>query len=206
MCEIFSLIGSSIRESSGITSSVATPTGIGIAMPKENIPSIYDFIKSKKLQDDYNDEMVRQTWKYQKKYGFETKNEPKQEFWNVEADAFKHTFGSADLYFKYGDFGSLSGGIYHEWKQHKNPQGEWNMDSWNNNQGREIAKEMSKEYDLSKLSTEQRNDILADKIMQRMRSGQIITHPNDNRVYKGSIEKNVFSIQNFLEAKGIKKP
>lgn len=178
--------------------------GLGIPTVKENVPNIYDFIRSKKLQNDYNDEMVRQTWKYQKKYRFETKNELKKEFWNVEADAFKHTFGSADLYFKYGDAFSTIGGIYHEWNQDDNPQDEWNMDSWNNNQGREIAKEMAKEYDLSKLSTEQRNDILADKIMQRMRSGQLITHPDDNRIYKGGIEKNVFSFQNFLEAKGLK--
>jgi len=34
----------------------------------------------------------------------------------------------------------------HEWETKNNPQGEWNLDSWNNHQGREIAKEIKQEY------------------------------------------------------------
>ncbi len=180
--------------------------GLGIPLIQGDFPNIYDFIKSKDLQTNYNNEMVKQTWKYQKKYGFETNPKIGQEFWNVEADAFKHTFGSADLFLKYGKTWSFMSGIAHEWQQHKNPSNEWNMDSWNNSQGRQIATEMIREYgdNLSTISAEQRNDIIAEKVIQRMRNGQLITHPDDNRIYKGVIEKNIFTFQNLLEAVGIK--
>ena len=41
------------------------------------------------------------------------------------------------------------------------------MDSWNNNKGREIAKEIKKEYGKSfyNLYKQQRDDIIAEKIM-----------------------------------------
>ncbi len=146
---------------------------------------------NKGLQAAFNDEMVRKTQYYQKKFGFEIRNKKGNEFWNNEADAFKHTFGSAELYFKYGEWGSLLGGIYHEWQTPKNPQGEWNMDFWNNNQGREIAKEILKEYGNRFMTFPQqyRDDIIASKVMQRMRRGELITHPDDKRIYKGWIEK-----------------
>ena len=31
--------------------------------------------------------------------------------WNNEADAFKHAFGSAEMFFNIGNLGSLAGGI-----------------------------------------------------------------------------------------------
>ncbi len=68
-----------------------------------NFKNAYKFIKSKQAQTDYNNEIVNKTWHYQKKFGFETSTRQGHEFWNNEADAFKHTFLSADLYFKYGD-------------------------------------------------------------------------------------------------------
>ncbi|MBQ3641148.1 hypothetical protein II906_04375 [bacterium] len=114
----------------------------------------------------------------------------------------------ADVYLKYGNVVSKTAGIGHEWEQYKNPPEEWNMDSWNNNQGIEIAKEMIRDYgdSLSTISPEQRNDIIADKVMQRMRSGQLITHPTELRYYKAGVEKNIFSFQRFLEKYGLKKP
>ena len=94
------------------------------------------------------------------------------------------------MYFKYGDKWSTAAGIYHEHENIKNPFNEWNMDSWNNDQGRQIAKEMEKEYGskLKQMSQKQIDDIIAEKIMQRMRSGQLITHLNDKRLYKRGIE------------------
>ncbi len=155
-----------------------------------NFKNAYKFIKSKQAQTDYNNEIVNKTWHYQKKFGFETSTRQGHEFWNNEADAFKHTFLSADLYFKYGDIGSTVLGIGHELQTPSNPQGEWNMDSWNNNQGREIAREIQKEYgdNFMKLSQQQRDDIIATKVMDKMRSGQLITHPNDSRKYYGITE------------------
>ena len=105
------------------------------------------------------------------------------------------------MYFKYGNVGSLGGGIMHEWKQSNNPLGEWNMDSWNNQQGREIAREIQKEYGdkFMHLPQQQRDDIIAGKIMYRMRNGQLITNPNDQRKYKGFIENFVNDLKNIQE-------
>ena len=65
------------------------------------------------------------------------------------------------------------------------------MDSWNNNQGREIAREIQKEYgdNFMKLSQQQRDDIIAVKVMQKMKDGQLITNPSDNRKFNGFFEK-----------------
>ena len=62
----------------------------------------YNFYKNKELQKEFNDKLVQKTGYYQKKFGFETNPRKGHEFWNVEADAFKHTFGSAEMYIKYG--------------------------------------------------------------------------------------------------------
>ena len=155
------------------------------------INDIYNMATNKQKQNEYNDEMVRKTWHYKKKYGFETSPRQGHEFWNNEADAFKHAFGSAEMFFKYGNIGSLVGGIYHENQTPNNPREEWNMDSWNNSKGREIAKEIQKEYgkNFSKLSKKQQDDIIAEKIMQKMKDGQLITYPDDSRKFNGFFEK-----------------
>ena len=66
----------------------------------------YKFYKNKNAQKQFNDELVQKTGYYQKKFGFETSPRQGHEFWNNEADAFKHAFIGADMYFKYGDKGS----------------------------------------------------------------------------------------------------
>lgn len=107
--------------------------------------------------------------------------------WNVEADAFKHAFGAADTTLKEGNLSSWAKGIYHELQTPNNPQGEKNMDSWNNNQGRRIAEELKKEYGtkLESFSAKQMDDLIAAKVMQRMKKGELITHPSDKRKYTG---------------------
>ena len=73
-----------------------------------------------------------------------------------------------------GYLGSLIGDIYHEFKTKNNPYGEWNMDSWNNNEGRKIADEIKKE----------------------MRNGELITHPSDERKFKGVLETLFYRLTN----------
>lgn len=105
------------------------------------------------------------------------------------------------MYIKYGDGWSTLFDIGHEYQTPHNPQGEWNMDSWNNHQGREIAKEIQKEYgdNFMKLSQQQRDDIIAVKVMDRMRNGQLITNPNDKRKYTGLTENIVNGIKKMQE-------
>ena len=163
----------------------------------------YNFYKNKELQKEFNDKLVQKTGYYQKKFGFETNPRKGHEFWNVEADAFKHAFGSTEMYLKYGNVWSTAFDIGHEYRTPHNPQGEWNMDSWNNNQGREIAREIQKEYgdNFMKLSQQQRNDIIAVKVMNRMRNGQLITNPNDRRKYTGIAENFVNGLKSIQESK-----
>ena len=105
------------------------------------------------------------------------------------------------MYLKYGNVWSTAFNIGHEYQTPHNPQGEWNMDSWNNNQGREIAKEIQKEYGnkFDTLSQQQRDDIIATKVMARMRSGQLIISPTDKRQYKGEVENLVNGLKNLKE-------
>lgn len=163
----------------------------------EELNQITNMANNKQVRNNFNNEMVNKTWQYQKKYGFETSPRQGHEFWNNEADAFKHAFGSAEMFFNMGKWGSLAGGIYHENETPNNPQGEWNMDSWNNNQGREIAKDILKQYgnQVYKMSDKQRSDLIAEKIMEKMRSGKLITKPDDPRKYDGKVENIINEIK-----------
>lgn len=135
---------------------------------------------------------------YQKRYNFELNPDNSHRTWNVEADVFKHSFMSADLALKGGNLASTAIGIYHESQTPSNPKGEWNMDSWNNSRGRNIANEIRKEYGIKfyTLSQQEKDDIIADKVMKKMYSGELITHPGDNRQFKGPIETFVNQVSN----------
>ncbi len=136
----------------------------------DEIKKVLDMYNSQTKRKEFNEEMVRKTWEYQKKFGFETSPRQGHEFWNNEADAFKHAFGSADMALDMGQLGSIIGGIYHEKQTKNNPYGEWNMDSWNNNEGRKIAEEIKKEYgkNFAKLSDKEKDAIIAAKVMMKM--------------------------------------
>lgn len=148
----------------------------------------------KKQQSDYSQKLDEKTMKYQRKFNFELNPLEGHRTWNVEADAFKHAYMGADLALNKGQIGSLAAGIFHENQTKNNPPGEWNMDSWNNAEGRKIAKEMKEEYGnkLKSLPEEHRDAVIASKIMLKMRNGELITNPNDSRQYKGFWE-NVFN-------------
>ena len=139
-----------------------------------------------KIKKEYNDLIYKKTKEYQKIYNFDI-GTGRHDTWNNEADAFKHAFMSADLSLKYTNIGSLILGNYHEIETNNNPKNEKNMDKWNNAQGREIAKELVKEYGnkLKNFSEQQKDDLIAKKVMQRMKSGKLITTPNDKRTYTG---------------------
>lgn len=157
---------------------------------RQEIQGVYEMSQSKEKRKAFNDEMVNKTWQYQKEYGFEVSPRKGHEFWNNQADAFKHAFGSAQMSSDFGLWGSLAGGIDHENRLARNPKNEWNMDSWNNHQGREIYKEIQKEYGNSfeKFTQQERDNIIAAKVMSRMKNGQLITNPNDSRTFGGFIE------------------
>lgn len=163
---------------------------------KDEITQFYNIATSQNKQNEFNEEMVQKTRYYQQKYGFETNLRKGHEFWNVEADAFKHTFGSAKMYFDMGEIGSILGGISHE-DFDNNPENEWNMDSWNNEKGRQIGKEIKKEYGKKfyDFSPQKQDDIIAEKVMQKMRNGELITTPNDKRKFQGNLERKIYDLK-----------
>ena len=134
----------------------------------------------------YNNEIYAKTKKYQKIYGFEI-GTGEHDTWNNEADAFKHTFMQADLVIKLGVTGSKLAGDWHELDGRLNnqPKSEENMDKWNNAVGREIGEEIKQEIKNKNYSNEEIDDLIAKKVMERMRAGKLITHPSDKRKYTG---------------------
>lgn len=75
----------------------------------DKIKNFKEMVTDQSKRNEFNNEMVRKTWEYQKKFGFETSPRQGHEFWNNEADAFKHAFGSADMGLDMGYLGSLIG-------------------------------------------------------------------------------------------------
>ena len=147
---------------------------------KENF---IDFAIKEQKTKEYNNEIVNKTLHYQKKFGFETSPRQGHEFWNNEADAFKHTFMGADLSLKYGSQGSLWAGMYHEYQTPNNPPREWNMDSWNNHQGIEIAKEIeNRKVDImvGKLSP---GIMITDFVVNAFRDKKIELSKKNKQVY-----------------------
>jgi len=147
-------------------------------------------LEDTKIVKDFKDEMFNKTMYYQKIYGFETNKENKEHAtWNNEADAFKHAFMQAVGSLKY----STPIAQFMAWRHEQNgnrdngqPRGEENMDNWNNRAGRDIAEEVKRIKDNfgGKLSEKQIYDIVAAKVVERMRKGHLITHPSDKRKYK----------------------
>lgn len=151
----------------------------------EKTQDLIDFITNPQRNKDFNAEIDRKTKHYQKIYGFDISSDPNHPTWNNEADAFKHAFMQAVLSRRYNDFISNSAGLFHEYQnlKSKNPKDETNMDIWNNNVGRDIANEVKDELKLLKgpISENQIEDMYAKKIMERMKAGDLITTPKDER-------------------------
>ena len=134
----------------------------------------------------YSSYIFDETTKYQKKYDFEI-GTGTHATWNNEADAFKHTYMQAQLALWTGKHIAKALGDRHE-KDGNTKMGqskdEENMDKWNNAQGREIAEEIIREYGVSAtIPSEKINNIIAQKVMERMNNGKLITKPEDKRIY-----------------------
>ena len=135
-------------------------------------------------KNKFTDEMINDTIKYQRKYGFEIGENDSA--WNNESDAFRHAYMQAILLQRYNLLAKNLGN-WHETMGNLNNQDpkEYNMDSWNNNQGLEIFKEIQKEYPYFKYkSEEQQKDIIAKKVVQRMKKGLLITNLEDSRKFQ----------------------
>ena len=137
-------------------------------------------MKKDSIGNKYSQELYAKTKYYQKRYGFKLESLDGDTH-NNEADAFKHTFGAADIALK--TCSGMSKGItdFHELQQKNNPSYEENMDKWNNYEGRKIAEEIRKDYSQESIKilikTGQMDDIIAERVMIKMRAGKLITNP-----------------------------
>ena len=140
----------------------------------------------KNPKEAFSNKMTNKTIKYQRKYKFEIGEN--NSTWNNEADAFKHTYMQAYLSLRTTEQIAKIIGDDHEKKggDRGQPSGEENMDKWNNQQGREIANEIIKEYGIiaKTYNDDKLGDIIAEKINQRMKEGKLITNPNDKRKFE----------------------
>ena len=155
----------------------------------------------------YSKEIYAKTKKYQKVFNFEI-GEGVHDTWNNEADAFKHTFASADMAIKLGS--SVSKGVcdFHEFRPAKNPANEKNMDKWNNYQGRIIAQAIKTKYSplerIELIKSGKMDDIIADMVMRKMKNGELITNPEkDNRRFpEKDLREKLFDLKNRVFYKG----
>lgn len=142
----------------------------------------FDYNKNK---DEFTKEIINDTLKYQKKYGFKIGGNNSAH--NNEADAFRHAYMQSLLNQKYGFMKTKLGSTAHEWKGRITGQDpkEYNMDMWNNQQGQQIYNEIRREYpQFNKLSEQQQKDIIAQKVVKRMKEGKLITGLDDSRKFQ----------------------
>ena len=142
-----------------------------------------EYFKNK--EKEFTKEMIGDTLKYQKKYGFKLGENNSAH--NNESDAFRHTYMQSILAQRYSPYLGKKASEFHEWQGTHNNQDlrEANMDLWNNQQGQQIYNEIRREYpNFNKLSQQQQKDIIAGKVVQRMREGKLITGLEDPRKFQ----------------------
>lgn len=140
---------------------------------------VLDFPLIRDFKEHYRSLIVSNTRYYQKKYGFQMNSMKGHDTWNVEADGFKHTFGSAYLALKLNPTISNYLGTKHETSGSDNPNNEKNMDLNNNKVGRQVALEIKSECkNWNKLSQRELNDLIAAKVWQKMNEGKVILTPS----------------------------
>ena len=136
----------------------------------------------KKLYETLNNEekeyILKKAMEYQKILNIENEGGG----WNDTTDGFRHAWGSAYLALKYNDLISNAATSAYEFMEHSyQPQEEKEMDIWNNKIGREIAKELSKEYkDIDKTFTWQSiEDLIAVKALEKIENNELMTSTAD---------------------------
>ena len=136
-----------------------------------------------------NQAVLEATYKAQKRYGFKI-GTGEHATWNNEADAFKHAYMQWYLadkgllnVVKGNSFAKLLGD-QHERETPNAPVGERNMDLWNNAIGREIYYELKNMSSYDILDENEKEKLVAKKIVEKMKAGEMITTPVDKRKFE----------------------
>ncbi len=138
---------------------------------------------------------------YGYKYNLKTNPIETEKGHNDEVDAFRHAYMQAHMTLEYGkDVAKVIGDIYERWGDYTEGQNsiERNMDLWNNEIGRQIGEEIKKETShLQDLTTQKMyEDMIADKIYQRIQNGDMITQPKiDKRIFKENGQATGYAVQ-----------
>ena len=150
----------------------------------------------KKLYETLDNEekkyILRKAMEYQKILNIENEGGG----WNDATDSFRHAWGSAYLALKYNDLiSNASTSAYEFMERSYQPQEEKEMDVWNNKIGREIAKELNKEYkDIDKTFNWQSiEDLIAVKALEKIENNELITTTTDSKnsnLLQGYVEYN----------------
>ena len=144
--------------------------------------------KYSKIEEYYREKVNKATldatFKAQQKYKFDMSKVGYSSTHNNEADAFKHTYMQWYMVENFGEFIAKFYGNLHEYNDTPNaPKGERNMDLWNNSVGREIARELNKNHEYKNKSDEEKSEIVSEIIVRKMKNGELITSPDDKRVF-----------------------
>lgn len=126
----------------------------------------------KKLYVKHLDKQVEKYWNI---YHFNM--DPNHTSHNNEGDAFKHTFMAAELTLLLGENLSRKICILQEDSNPHNPPAEREMDLHNDEVGIQIGKEVDEEtFSIIELFKSKDLDLIAERIMDEMRAGNLITH------------------------------
>lgn len=126
----------------------------------------------KKLYVKHLDKQVEKYWNI---YHFNM--DPNHTSHNNEGDAFKHTFMAAELTLLLGENLSRKICILQEDSNPHNPPAEREMDLHNDEVGIQIGKEVDEEtFSIIELLKSKDLDLIAERIMDEMKAGNLITH------------------------------
>ena len=124
----------------------------------------------KLFKEAYEEHLNNKVEKYYEIYHFSM--EPNHTSHNNEADAFKHTYMSAELTILLGSKAAYEIGILQEDTNPDNPPAEREMDLHNDSVGIEIGKALKKKlFHLIHM-----DDKIAERVMYEMNNGNLITH------------------------------
>lgn len=159
-------------------------------------------IKKTYTEKEFTDVMLRDTAKFQERYGFEVGSNGSVH--NNESDAFRHTYMQAYLTLRYNDFAAEQFGKYHEIYgnlKHNQDKAEEIMDLHNNSVGREIGNEIKNEHKNEKINPDnpEIKDIIARKVAERMQAGKLILDPLGRRTPKKKL--NIPGVNNRVNDK-----
>lgn len=126
------------------------------------------------FEKEYVKHLDKQVEKYWNIYHFDM--EPNHQSYNNEGDAFKHCYMSCEFALWFGQLIAKKIGDKREKDNPYNTEAEMRMDLHNNSIGREIAKDIKKKYVFWFLRIDV-DDIIAERVMDKMRNGYLITKP-----------------------------